>query len=154
MNTNACCQYIEGLIEQKPDLYLTEIREQVNKVLDIDVSERTISNSLKRRGFTRKKVCLLFLLATRPRLMYLEVSRASIERDEVRRNMYQAAVAEFPPETLVYLDESACNRHTSNRAYAWGPVGDRARQHDYFVRGTRCVIVGLKEGSLAGKYLR
>jgi hypothetical protein len=52
-------------------------------------------------------------------------------------------MAEYLPETHVYLDESACNRHTSNRSYAWAPLGDRARRHDYFVRGIRCVFESL-----------
>ena len=98
----------------------------VQEALNIEVSERTISNSLKSRGFTRKKVCF-FIIGSFLRLRSLEVSRESAEWDEARQNLYQAALAQFPPETLVFLDESACNRHTLNRTYAWGPIGDHAR---------------------------
>jgi hypothetical protein len=78
-----------------------------------------------------------------PLIFAHKVSRAAIERDEERRNQYQALIADYPPETHVYLDESACNRHTSNRGYAWAPTGDRARRHDYFVRGTRSVLTNV-----------
>ncbi len=47
----------------------------------------------------------------------------------------------YPPETLVFLDESACNRLTANRSRAWAPIGQRARRHDYFVRGQRYSIL-------------
>jgi transposase len=47
----------------------------------------------------------------------------------------------YPPRTLVFLDESATNRFTSQRTYAWAPIGDRARRHDFFVRGTRYSIL-------------
>jgi len=116
--------YVEGLIERQPDIYLSEIQDQLLEAFNITASLSTISLSLKRRGYTRKKI-----------------SRAAIERDEERRNQYQALIAEYPPETHVYVDESACNRHTSNRGYAWAPTGDRARRHDYFVRGTRYSIL-------------
>ena len=46
----------------------------------------------------------------------------------------------YPPETLVFLDESACNRMTGQRNMGWAPIGKRARWHDYFVRGQRCAI--------------
>lgn len=63
-----------------------------------------------------------------------------MERDEDARNEYQLNVgADYPPETLVFVDESACNRHTSKRAGAWAPIGDQARHHNYFVRRTRYV---------------
>ncbi|KDQ25091.1 hypothetical protein PLEOSDRAFT_170030 [Pleurotus ostreatus PC15] len=41
----------------------------------------------------------------------------------------------------MYLDKSHCNRHTTNRRWGWAPVGDRARRHDFFVRGTRYSIL-------------
>ena len=51
-------QYVEGLIEQRPDIYLSEIQDHLFKAFDISISLPTIHRSLKRRGYTRKKVCL------------------------------------------------------------------------------------------------
>lgn len=55
-------QYLEARIEQNPDLSLGELRQALILAHAIDVSERTISASLKRRGFTRKRVCKLACL--------------------------------------------------------------------------------------------
>ncbi|KAH9166191.1 hypothetical protein EDB89DRAFT_1857656 [Lactarius sanguifluus] len=61
-----------------------------------------------------------------------------VQRDEERRNIFQAEVGEhYPPHTLVFLDEAACNK----RSKAWAPKGDRACQHDFFVWGTRCISI-------------
>lgn len=45
----------------------------------------------------------------------------------------------YPAETLVFVDESACNRFTTQRKMAWALLGERARRQDCFVRGKRCV---------------
>lgn len=88
---------------------------------DVEVDTTTITRALHRRGFTRKNI-------TRP----------ARERNEELRLQYQADIGEnYPPETLVFLDEAACNRLTTNRLKAWAPIGKRARRHDYFVRGQR-----------------
>jgi hypothetical protein len=47
----------------------------------------------------------------------------------------------YTPRMLVFLDESAANRHTTKRQMGWARVGDRARRHDYFVRGIRYVSI-------------
>lgn len=71
-----------------------------------------------------------------------QISRPSREADEAARIEYQALIGElYPPSTLVFLDESATNRHTARRSMGWAQRGDRARRHDYFVCGTRCVLL-------------
>ena len=67
----------------------------------------------------------------------MQLSIAALERSAERRAQYLFEISHHPPETLVLLDESACNRHTARRTCDWAPSGDRARRHDYFVRGTR-----------------
>lgn len=68
----------------------------------------------------------------------MKITRPARERDEEQRTLYQANIGEnYPPETLVFLDESACNRMTGQRSKGWAPIGKRARRHDYFVRGQR-----------------
>ncbi|RXW12687.1 hypothetical protein EST38_g13170 [Candolleomyces aberdarensis] len=117
--------YLESLIERTPDLYLSELQEQLEDAYGISVSEYTITTSLKRAGFSRKKM-------TRP----------ALERNEELRAQYQAFVGEnYTPEQLVFVDESACNRNTTKRAYGWSPDGTRARRRDYFVRGQRYSIL-------------
>ncbi|KAJ8461838.1 hypothetical protein ONZ45_g18152 [Pleurotus djamor] len=117
--------YIEGLVDRQPDIFLSEIRHALSTALNVDVSRQSISRSLYRRGWTRKAV-----------------TRIGRERNEEIRAQYHAQIAaEYPPETHVYLDESHCNRHTTNRKQAWAPIGTRARRHDFFVRGTRYSVL-------------
>lgn len=64
------------------------------------------------------------------------MTRLALERDEKRRNHFQLMIGEqYRSNQLVFVDEAACNRYTSNRGQAWAPIGDRARKHDYFVQG-------------------
>lgn len=74
--------------------------------------------------------------------MYCKVTRPALERNEEARAEYWVKLAEggYRPDQLVFLDESACDRRTARRPYAWAPCGSRARRHDYFIRGTRCVL--------------
>ena len=88
-------------------MYLAEIQNHLWEAYDLDVCATTISESLQCHGYTQKKV-----------------THAACERNEECWNQYQALIAEYPPETHVYLDESACNCHTSNWDYAWAPIGD------------------------------
>ena len=66
-----------------------------------------------------------------------KVSVSALEQNEDIRCQYLLDVGFFSAEQLVFVDESACNRITPRRRCAWAPIGDRARRHDYFVRGKR-----------------
>ncbi|KAJ3889845.1 hypothetical protein GG344DRAFT_32638, partial [Lentinula edodes] len=79
-------------LEQTPDLYLYEIKERLEDVYGANYTESTISQTLERRGWTRKKV-------TRP----------SREATEEARNQYLMQIAEMEPSMIVFLDESHTN---------------------------------------------
>ncbi|KAF8893554.1 hypothetical protein BD779DRAFT_1506912 [Infundibulicybe gibba] len=53
--TTSQVDYIEGLLERRPDMHLSEIQEDIAEVLDVHVSECTISRSLSRRGISRNR---------------------------------------------------------------------------------------------------
>jgi len=117
--------YLESCIEHTPDLFLRELQERLYRARDIYVNISTISDTLHRRGFTRKKV-----------------TREASERNEELRDAYRRRIAEnYRPDQLVFLDESACNRITARRSMAWAPVGTRARRRDCFIRGQRYSIL-------------
>jgi len=59
IDTNSSPQYLEGLIECTPDLYLSELQAALSEAHRVDVSEETIRRSLFHQGFTRKKVSFL-----------------------------------------------------------------------------------------------
>jgi hypothetical protein len=114
-------------VEKQPDIYARELQHALFVAYDVKVDTTTITRALHRHGFTRKNI-----------------TRSARERNEELRLEYQADIGEnYPPETLVFLDESACNRLTSNRLKAWAPVGKRARRNDCFVRGQRFISPNL-----------
>ncbi|KAJ7601842.1 Homeodomain-like protein [Mycena rosella] len=51
-------RFLTGLVRHSPDVYLDELREMLEETRGSEVSEATIWRSLKRCGFTMKKVCL------------------------------------------------------------------------------------------------
>jgi hypothetical protein len=62
------------------------------------------------------------------------------ERSDEKRFQYQYDIAPYDPEMLVFCDESATNKFTTRRDYAWAPVGECARRRDFFIRGVRSVL--------------
>ena len=56
MPTLSSWQYLEGLIERRPDATLAELRTDLCGGMGIDLDESTIRRILLRRGFTRKQV--------------------------------------------------------------------------------------------------
>jgi transposase len=49
-------QFLQGQVHFSPDIYLTELRELLEERRGIEVSDSTLWRSLKRSGFTMKKV--------------------------------------------------------------------------------------------------
>ncbi|EDQ98175.1 uncharacterized protein LACBIDRAFT_336207 [Laccaria bicolor S238N-H82] len=49
-------EYLESLIEQRPDIYVTELQNALFVTYGAEVDASTITQTLYRRGFTRKKV--------------------------------------------------------------------------------------------------
>lgn len=113
-------KYLESLLERTPDLYLRELQRDLMTNRGVHVSLGTISRTLKRRGFTRKKLGV-----------------TAIEQDEEVRGEYLTRIQQYAPEQLVFVDESSCDRRTGRRAYGWAPTGNRSRRRECFVRGTR-----------------
>ncbi|KAF8325604.1 hypothetical protein F5887DRAFT_829027, partial [Amanita rubescens] len=80
--------FIEGCIERQPDIYLKELQDLLREVCHVDASPATISRTLHRRGFTKKKV-----------------TRLASERDEIDRVTYKMLIGEhFKPAQLVFVD--------------------------------------------------
>lgn len=122
-----------------PDLFVHELQRELWDAFGIDITLNTITLVLKSRGFSRKKVrCIGITLDSIRLIVMFQITRQARERKETARWAYLAKIAEhYQPEQLVFVDESACNRHTCNRTYAWAPSGTRARRRDCFVRGRR-----------------
>ncbi|KAK6971351.1 hypothetical protein R3P38DRAFT_3242555 [Favolaschia claudopus] len=116
--------YLEGLVARTHDIYLFELQECLYEATGLDVAKTTIRDALLRMGYVR-----------------VHISRTALEAEENKRLGFQCEVGQHPPRRLVFLDEAACNRHTTRRQMAWAPIGMRARRHDFFVRGIRYVFL-------------
>ncbi|KAG8926769.1 hypothetical protein FRC01_008402 [Tulasnella sp. 417] len=114
----------EGCIERRPDIYLSELQENLEAARGIITTMSTIQRTLLRRGFSRKRV-----------------TRDAAEQSEDARDRYLLQVGQYDPEMLVFVDESAYNRHVSRRTYGWAPIGTRSRRRDFFIRGTRYLML-------------
>jgi hypothetical protein len=113
-----------GLLEHSPDLYLDEIQDHLDTQHGIDISLATISRTLKRLGFSSKKL-----------------SKAAAERCEEARRNFRMEIGDEPVERLVTADESAVNILVTYRRNGWAFKGNRARKRCKFVRGTRYSIL-------------
>ncbi|KAJ7661104.1 hypothetical protein B0H17DRAFT_953832 [Mycena rosella] len=49
--------FIVGLVERTPDIYLYEIQAELEELCDVEASLVSIWRALRRRGYTRKRVC-------------------------------------------------------------------------------------------------
>lgn len=52
-------QFLLGTIRRSPDLYLDELQEMMAVSCGIDVSRSTVWRTLRRAGFTMKKVRII-----------------------------------------------------------------------------------------------
>ncbi|KAJ8495206.1 hypothetical protein ONZ45_g12957 [Pleurotus djamor] len=116
--------FMLALIEREPDIYLDEIQNQLCELHDLHVSLPTISRTLKRLGFSSKKL-----------------SKAASERSEEASLEFTAEVGRDPPEYFVCADEASVNVLTSYRENGWAYHGLRARKRARFTRGTRYSIL-------------
>lgn len=65
------------------------------------------------------------------------MSREAIERSALKRGQYFERILFYEREQLVFVDESAADRRTTYRGYAWAIRGHQAQRKTYFVRGKR-----------------
>lgn len=102
-------------------MYLSELKRRLELARGVSVHESTIYRLLRRAGYSMKKPSVI-----------------ALEWNEDTRCEYLLTVgSEYSAEQLVFVDESACNRITTRCRCAWAPAGNRARRHDYFIRGKR-----------------
>ncbi len=73
-------------------------------------------------------------------LLASKITKHAAERNEALRADYRLKIgANYIPDQLVFVDESACDRRTYLRNRAWALEGRRACRKQYFARGKRYV---------------
>jgi len=118
--SSVAIDFMLALLEHSPDLYLDEIQDELLRMHDLEVSLPTICRTLKRLGFSSKKL-----------------SKAAAERCKESRQQFRMEIGAESPESLVMADESAVNILTTYRLNGWAFTGMRAHKSCKFVRGTR-----------------
>lgn len=64
------------------------------------------------------------------------------ERSELLRSAFLANIgANYHPDQLIFIDESAKDERTLNRNYGYAPINARARKNVVFIRGKRYTIL-------------
>jgi transposase len=102
-------QAVKALLDERPWLYLDEIKDFLLDMFDVDVDLSTVSRTIKRIKITRKK---------------LRVEAA--QRNPELRTQWQDNLQFFTAEQLVCVDESGSDDRTGDRSYGWASNGSRA----------------------------
>jgi hypothetical protein len=63
------------------------------------------------------------------------MTRIAIERSAEKRLEYNARIGQYEAQQLIFVNESAVDRRTSYRGYAWSIHGTQAQRKAFFVRG-------------------
>ena len=123
-------------LNECPDLYLDELRLELQDTCGTSVSIATIWRTLMKGGYSMKKVCILFYCQYQL-TMILQLTRTAIERSEEKRKDFAARIGVYDPSQLVFVDESAVDRRTTYRGRAWAIRGHKATRKAFFCRGRR-----------------
>jgi hypothetical protein len=119
-------RFITSLIERRHTIYLDEIQNELYQHREVRISVPTLCRTLRRLALTQKVV-----------------SARALERDDIVRSAFMNNIAdEVPdPRMLMFVDEAARNRRSSQRPKGWALLGKKCIQRRFFVRGERFSIL-------------
>ena len=112
--------YIIGLLVENPGLYLSEICQNIHAATGVTVSGSTVCRLLQRNGLTRKKI--------------VQVAK---QRCIEYRGKFMAEILQYPPEWLVFLDETGSDHKDHIRTFGYSLIGEPPVYHRFLGRGTR-----------------
>ncbi len=112
------------LVLQKPGIYLWEIQQELRLMYGLDISPSSVCNFLKRSNFSRKKMQLI-----------------ALQRDQELRATFVSDVSLYPMHSLVFIDETGCDRRNALRKYGYGLRGRPVRCQKLLVRGVRVSVI-------------
>ncbi len=104
----------------KPDMYLQELKQELIQVTGTNVSLSTVCRTLKRLGFSRKKL-----------------RHIAVQRSEERRLEFMEEMAYFNSDMLVWTDECGSDRRNEIRKYGYSLRGMTPVSYKFFSRGKR-----------------
>ena len=108
------------LISDNTSIYLYEVKQKLEQLFGVPVSESTICRTVKKLGFTRKKIHYI-----------------ALQQSELLRAKFMAVISAYDAEMIIWIDESGCDRRNCTRKYGYSLRGLPARDHRILARGKR-----------------
>lgn len=118
------------LVCANPSIYLREVQLEMQRVTGTVVSASTICRTLKRLGFTRKKLQF-----------------AAIQRSDVLRARYQAEISMYSSEMFLFVDETGCDRKNALRKFGYSIRGRPATCIKLLSKGKRYSAIAIMSTS-------
>lgn len=126
--TEESIKYLIDYVKAHPDSTLVQLVEELEKSCQVKVGKSTISDTLRKRGLSRKKKSLV-------------ATEQKTERVVLMRSEFRTRQKAFDPTRLVFLDEAGC--HISmTPTHGWAPRGERLYDHVPRNRGTVTTMLG------------
>ncbi|KAF8551571.1 hypothetical protein OG21DRAFT_1417747, partial [Imleria badia] len=107
-------QFLLGMIQKSPDLYLDELQEVLATAAGVEVSRSTI---------TLSDTLILFY----------KITCVAAEHLAEKCLNYLARIGKYEAEQLVFVDESSVDCRTTYRGRAWSFQGTKAQCKAFFV---------------------
>lgn len=104
----------------KPTLHLNEVQEKLFETTGTWVSASTICRTIKKQGFTRKKV------------QYI-----ALQQSEIKRVEYMAEISAFDPSMFFWMDETGSDRCNEIRKFCYSLKGTPACTYQLRIGGKR-----------------
>ena len=120
---------ILNLIIERPSAYLSEIQQEIENTLQIEVSISTICKFLKENGFSRQKL-----------------QRVALQ-DLLLRDQFMSDASVFSQEMFVFVDETGADQRNCLRKYGYSLRGKTPVSHEFVIRGERVSAIACMSSS-------
>ena len=118
-------QFLDGLLEREPCLFLDELQDRLYRGHLKQVSMATICRSINKLNISRKRV-----------------TKQAAERNELLYAIWEGEMAQYDdPDLFVFLDESSIDNKTGQRNNGRSHIGTPCVRRATFLRGTRYSIL-------------
>ena len=118
------------LVCDNPSIYLGEVQFELQRATGTIAHASTICRTLKKLGFTRKRLQLV-----------------ALQRSDVLRARFQADVSTFSSEMFLFVDETGCDRRNALRKFGYSVRGKPAISVRLLSKGKRYSAIGIMSTS-------
>ena len=112
------------LVVEKPGISLKEIQAELSQTTGTEISVSSICCFLHKNRFTRRKL-----------------TRVAGQRSDFLRSQYMIDISIFPPEMLVFIDESGFDRRDAMRRYGYSLRGHPCSAISHLTRGQHLSVI-------------